>query len=480
MTRSLTSRARRRRAACRPRLESLEGRLVLSVAFDSLLGVDSDTGYIVPKDIAVDAAGNTYMTGSLSGTVDFDPGVVRADGSDILTARGYSDVFVAKYTADNTLVWARRMGGDYGVYSFYEIDQGRSIAVDTSGNVYVGGTFAAQGDFGRFTLRSLGDSDFFLTKLDPGGKVLWAKSWGTADSQSGCSIAIDGAGNVVMLGDSVRDLAPGSLALLGTYVRKYNPKGNVVWINYLRVYTPGTVAADAAGNVYVCGQIDGSVDFDPSPSSSYVLTGTAGFVLKLKPTGAFGWVVPFYAEANASIHPADIALDTSGNIAVGGYFSGQVDFDPSDTGTCVLPYTGAYQDGFVARLSPGGSLAWAAPLGGASVRSVAIDATGGVYAAGTFTQTFSPGSGLPPVTTQGREDAFVAGFTASGSLDWAMTYGGPSYDAAFAIAVGPAGTVYITGRTSSPAVDFDPEHPGTAVLLNPAVSAMFLLKLKKR
>src|SRR5262245_8886856 len=98
--------------ARRPRLESLEGRVVLSVAFDSVLGVGNDTAAVLAKDNAVDSAGNTYVTGLLYGTMDLDPAVDRPDGSDILTPGGSTDAFVAKYAPDNTLVWARLMGSD--------------------------------------------------------------------------------------------------------------------------------------------------------------------------------------------------------------------------------------------------------------------------------------------------------------------------------------------------------------------------------
>src|SRR4051812_43161354 len=97
----------RRNRATRPRLESLEGRVVLSVAFDSVLTVGNDTIGILPADSAVDAAGNTYVTGTLQRPMDFDPAADHADGSDILTPLGYTDAYVVKYAADNSFVWAR-------------------------------------------------------------------------------------------------------------------------------------------------------------------------------------------------------------------------------------------------------------------------------------------------------------------------------------------------------------------------------------
>ena len=69
-------------------------------------------GQTSPWDIAADASGNSYISGGFAGTVDFDPLATHADNSDVLTARGISDAFIAKYAPDDSLLWALRMGGD--------------------------------------------------------------------------------------------------------------------------------------------------------------------------------------------------------------------------------------------------------------------------------------------------------------------------------------------------------------------------------
>jgi hypothetical protein len=498
MTRSSTLHRPRRRVGCQPRLENLEGRQLLSLppAFDSVLGVGSDTKSIAPRGNAVDAAGNTYVTGWFAGTIDFDPNVVRPDGTDILTPRGSTDAFVAKYAPDNTLVWARRMGGEYVYDSNAPLFQaGRDIAVDGSGNVYVTGEFVEQADFGPFTLNSAGSTDVFVTKLDLNGNVLWAKSWGGATYDSGNGIAVDGAGNVVSVGSTMAGHPGNGGYSTGFEIHKYSPTGATVWAK--RIDNTGgsasSVATDQAGNVYLCGGFAGKVDFNPDPRKTNYVTGESGpgssgsngYVLKLTASGAFGWVSPFVAKRAESpgsrVSVGDLALDATGNVIIGGQYVGQIDFNPSSKIDYRLPNIGASCDGFVAKLSPAGSLAWATPLGGATVNSVAVDTAGAVYATGYFfaTSPFTPGFGLPPVTSNGQEDVFVTGLTAAGSVDWAVTFGGTGSEYCGAIAVDATGTIYVAG-TYVRTVDFDPEHPGTHVLTNPAYSDMFLLKLKKR
>jgi hypothetical protein len=500
-----TSRSRppRRRRAARPRLESLEGRVVLSAVFDSVLGVGSDTSALLVKDNAVDAAGNTYVTGILSGPTDFDPAVVRPDGSDVLTPRGWSeslawpqgtsDAFVAKYAPDHSLVWARRMGSDF-VDSNSNIvkpmEQGTDLGVDAAGNVFVTGWFYGQADFGPVTLTSAGNTDVFVTELDPNGSVLWAKSWGGATMDLSGDIAVDAAGNVVSVGTTATVYSDGSWTPNGFEVRKFSPTGAAVWSK--RIANMGGsasgVTTDAAGNVFLCGEFSGTVDFNPDPKKANNVTGASdrganGYVLKLTSSGSFGWVAPFVAKTAATpgsfIWFSDIAVDASGSIIVGGRYKGQVDFNPSATVDTRLPYTGDYiADGVVVKLSSGGALAWATPLGGAPVKSLAVDVSGSVYATGSFGPVFTPGFGLPAVTGNGGSDVFVTKLTTSGSVDWALTFGGASGEDCVGIALDAAGTIYLAG-TYTRTTDFDPDPLATYELTNAAYANTFLLKLRQ-
>jgi hypothetical protein len=310
LDRTTPSRCRpaRRRRATSPRLESLEGRVVLSASFDSVLGVGSDTHSITPSDNAVDVSGNTYVTGILQGTIDFDPAVNRPDGSDILTLRGSSDAYVVKYAADGSFAWARSMGGDYIQQSSNDyFERGSGVAVDGAGNVFVTGHFHGQADFGPVGLTSAGSSDAFVTKLDPNGNTLWARGWGGTTQDAGNDLSVDAAGNVVSVGSTAMITPSGGYSWSGSEVRKYSPTGAAVWSK--RIANSGgqaqCVATDAAGNVYLGGTYTGTVDFNPDPKKTSYVTGSSdfaanGYVLKLTGAGAFGWVAPFVAKTSES------------------------------------------------------------------------------------------------------------------------------------------------------------------------------------
>src|SRR5687768_10582535 len=86
--------------------------------------------------LAVDTAGNIYLTGEYSSTVDFDPGT----GTVNLTSGGFTDIFVARLDTNGGLVWARGFGS-------ISSDQGNGVAVDGAGNVHATGTFTGTADF---------------------------------------------------------------------------------------------------------------------------------------------------------------------------------------------------------------------------------------------------------------------------------------------------------------------------------------------
>ena len=456
----------RRRSTNRLSLESLEDRCVPTATLGSALSIGS-TGYDAAFDVATDKTGNVYMTGYFSGNVDFDPANVHAGNTDILTSGGDRDIFVTKYDPKGALVWASQMtGAGTGA-----IGIGRSIALDGAGNVYLDGYFGGQIAFGTNTLTSTGSRDGFAAKLDAGGNVKWATRWSNGVNDYPQGVAVDGGGNVFAAEYS------------GTFaaVRKLSPTGAQLWVDQIG---PGTgsalafgVATDATGNAYVCGSFTGNVDFNPG-SATYTVNGGAasenGYVLKLTPAGAFGWVSPFIGQTSHSTTGAsrcnDLALDSIGNIVVGGWYSGQVDFK-SGAGTYLLPSTTNFA-GFVTKLSSTGSLVWASQVSSnTDVLSLTLDATGSVYVTGTV-----------QVLTNGafsNLDVFAAKLNSSGNLVWAYSFGGTGNDYGNGIAVDGSGNVYVVGYYSN-TVNFNPDPSGAPDYLTSAGSIdIFFLKLKQ-
>src|SRR6185295_4557305 len=117
-------------------------------------------GEDVGHALAVDSDSNLITVGGFTGTVTFD-------GTG-LTAAGGSDIYVAKLSSSTgQVIWAKRFGGTSD-------DFGLAVALDSSNNIYIAGTFQGSIDFGGGTIQSAGGSDAFVLKLTADGNYVWA------------------------------------------------------------------------------------------------------------------------------------------------------------------------------------------------------------------------------------------------------------------------------------------------------------------
>jgi hypothetical protein len=137
------------------------------------------------RDIAVDGAGDVFITGQFRGTVDFGGGPLMSAGRD--------DIYLAKFDSGGNHIWSQRFGGS-------DDQEGWSVAVDGLGNALLTGSFEAIVDFGGGPLSSAGDWDIFLAKFDRDGNHIWSQGFGGSDSQNAFTAAVDGAGNVLLTG----------------------------------------------------------------------------------------------------------------------------------------------------------------------------------------------------------------------------------------------------------------------------------------
>jgi hypothetical protein len=349
------------------------------------------------RAIAIDAAGNAYVTGQTKSSNFPTTGGAfdRTFNVDTCPRCGIDqeDAFVLKLNASGSgLVYSTFLGG-------FDLDDGLGIAVDAAGNAYVTGETGSL-NFpttpGAFDTTRNGEFDAFVTKLNANGSALVYSTYlGGTFVDYASRVAVDAGGRAFVMGSTRSADFPTTPGAFDTtangefdvFVTKLNSTGSaLIYSTYLGgtgFDSGGGLAIDAAGNAYVAGGT-GSFDFPTTPGVFDTLSdGSEAFVTKLNPTGS-ALVYSTVLGGTGSEGASAVVLDPAGDAWVTGG-TGSVDF-PVTVGAFDRTFNGM-SDAFLSELSPNGStLIYSTYLGGTQSESgddLAIDATGdNVYVAG--------------------------------------------------------------------------------------------------
>lgn len=387
------------------------------------------------KGLAVDKKGNSYQVGFFTESIHF--------GNTTLVSRGRSDIFVAKLSAAGTWDWAVAVGGASS-------DNAAGIVVDAVGRIFVSGSFSDQVRFGAVELSSKGEMDVFVAQISPQGTWQWATAAGGSGLDRACTLAITATGDVVVGGQFAETAAFGTSQLVSqggedAFVARLTPTGAWQWA--IGAGSPDNdettaLATNAVGEIYATGYFSNSARFGAS-----VLTGRGmddAFVGKLSSSGQWQWATA--ATGTNTAYGKGITVDPTGGVFVTGSFSGDAQFGATQL------TSNSSDDGFVARLDDEGQWQWVAVLASdylESIVGIALDRTGKLYVAGTFSRTIQ--GGPFQLTSRGQQDVFVAYMDRFGSWLGLTAGGGASVDETQALALAPDGEVFVGGIFSSDA-----------------------------
>ena len=192
------------------------------------------------ESVAVDSNGNIFVTGPTLGDLDG-------------TNMGIGDIFLTKWNKDGSKAWTKQWGTSVN-------DEGRSVAVDSNGYIFVTGPTLGNLDGNT----NMGSADLFLTKWNTDGSKAWTKQWGTSESDSGKSVAVDSKGNIFVTGDTYGNLdgntANGSKDI---FLTKWDTDGNKEWTQMHgtdKKDEGNSVAVDSKGNIFVTGYTEGAFE----------------------------------------------------------------------------------------------------------------------------------------------------------------------------------------------------------------------------
>lgn len=306
------------------------------------------------RGIALDENGNVYVVGSSK----------QKWGSPIHFHMGdKQDAFVAKLNARGQLKWHTFMGGNNSS------DRGTSIAVDKSGNVYVGGFGGAFWDTQPVYPISSG-TDGWLAKLNPSGHRQWYTPMGSSKIASIRSIALDSAGNICVAGWGdgpwfTRSIKPFS-GEKDAFVAKFDDRGVRVWHTFLgssKSDAGSGIAVDGNDNIYVSGDSDATWG---QPINSFSKPSDP-FIAKLNSNGARQWNT-FLGSVGGGLGWA-VTADKMGNAYAAG----------TSRGEWIEPFG---QPGlFIAKLNHKGKFLWNTYFEASSGEGncIALDMSGNIY-----------------------------------------------------------------------------------------------------
>ncbi len=336
-------------------------------------GLDADEG----RSIVVDNKGNTYIAGAF-----IDIALIAGEQVESIDQSSV-DMFIAKISKEGLTQWIKVFGSP-------TYDEGApSVAVDSTGNIYVGGGIGGAGQFGTKKYTSTGKLDAFVAKLNASGEFLWVQGAGSADNDQTLHVHVTPNGDrVYAVGNFTGLVNFGSNTIesfvnrTDFFVRALNASGQPLWCKRIGSSEPDMqIGANttADGKLLLTGTMRLTTTFDTKTLKADGENDPDVFVVRVNRDGDFELARRYGSifEETASC----IVADAKGNMFVGGSFDSTTIFE-----TFQQESSGA-SDGFVMRLLANGDVDWVKTFGGPyedAVTGVGIDAKGIPYVAGVF------------------------------------------------------------------------------------------------
>lgn len=380
---------------------------------------------VTPRSLAVDAAGDVYVTGAFTGeAVVFG---FTALYPRLSSGAGYSG-FVAKYSSAGDPLWARQIGSLVN-----PVVDGTRVEIDTAGLARVAGFFDPGSQSGGilylengFKLPAVGGTDSFLLTYSPNGTLLAARGAGGAGSDLTTGLALAPNGDSWTTGIFQRTATFGNLTLLGAntgnanvFLAKQTAAGD--FRQAISVAAKGLVVNQAQQTPQLKSDYTGNQLFGACVLGGGSLVGAGGSSFAIPPANRSAIILAKYdangvllwgkilAEKPTGSPEAtltDMTVDWDDSVYVSGLFAGTVTFD----GQTLTSGNGA-NNTFVAKIGPDGFLAWVKSESVSSAQkgyALARSTTGDVIVAGAFDTSTS--FGAFNLQSKGGEDIFVARF----------------------------------------------------------------------
>lgn len=450
-------------------------------------------GHAAVTDIAIDSLGNQYLLGYFSDTIDFDPGsgvYLGYTGSpNVEDERG----FVLKLDVSNNFVWLYTIKGTINADHYPQ-----AIKLDHNDNILISGRYYGDAWFDKNSSNSWGGSlayySSFIVKLTSSGSFLWAKTLrGKNNIAKDIAVGLDNEIYVSGFFDDTCNFRP-QYDTLPDILRVSSGHHDLYLLKFLedgtlkKVATDGgysvdaisTLATDSKGNLVYGGTFTGTIDADFSSGVNPIQSQGEFDCILAKVDSGFNpiWTAPYGGVKGDNIY--NISIDSYDNVYVCGIFSDNIDLDPAPNKTDVHAHIGK-RDVFIQKIDSAGNLVWAKSFGGTLddfPYGLAVSDSGEVYCSGSFSGTvdFDPGNGMLPMSSNGKNDAFIQKLSNAGLLEGVACFGDTANDYLYVAATGSHNKVLAAG-TFRGTIDI---YPGIKEHLAKANGSgeMFVLDIK--
>lgn len=267
--------------------------------YDRIYDLKSDNNYF-------------YITGSTSTTLNWDA---------LSITSSTLDFFIAKYDKNGHVKWIKNCAQDI------EISSGRSIQIDSEGDVIVTGNFSKTIQFEDSILTSDDDyTDIFIAKFDSSGNFKWAHQMGGYRTDEAIKVRVDKNDNIYLLGNNYDTLTFDNGHTInnktGVFLAKYAPDGTLEWTtnpkNKSSTVGDG-LATDSKGYIYVTGMYSDSLFFE----NDSIYGNRNVFIACYNPNGDNIWAKDVGNDLGGYFdHGNDIYIDNDDNIFITGIMGG--------------------------------------------------------------------------------------------------------------------------------------------------------------
>ncbi len=362
------------------------------------------------------------------------------------------------FVIDPTISWATYYGmsGD---------DIGVGVATDILGNAYLAGNTISSSNIattGAYQSTYGGNMDGMLIKFNEAGQRIWATYYGGTGKDKLIGLAIDSAGNVYVGGSTFSTssistpgtVQPNNAGNMDCFVAKFNSSGTRQWGTYYggaNNDTATSITCDKNGNVFIAAYTTNSgLATSGSHQQTYGGNGNP-LIVKLTTNGGLLWGTYYGGTLTTpDVYIHSMACDANGNLYAGG---------STKDNSAALVSTGAHQtifgcsscsleDGLLVKFSTGGTRQWATFYGGTGddiIRAVCTDDSGNIYIGGFSGSTNNIATAGSYQSTGGSTFFFLAKLNSSGVRQWGTYYGGAGGAYLAGLAKGITGNIYAYG-----------------------------------